>query len=151
MDVKYFQFEFDFVEEKMRCIPMVVRFKLDACGIKLKLAEWSRLNKEERKKLAEMPIEAPEELFAYRSYLKDLVFASTGSQATELVGTNDSWAISTRIPENLIVKLNQLNRSISLEKWKGLTDLERFALIKLAQSSHENKNLPKALKEFEVL
>jgi hypothetical protein len=151
MDVKYFEFENDFVEEKMRCIPMVVRFKLDACGIKLKLTEWSRMNQDERQLLAEMPIGTNDELLTYRNYLDGLVFAKTGSQATALADRNDSWAISDKIPDNLIAKLNQLNWSISLEKWKRLTDLQRFALIKLAQSSQENKNLPRALKEFEVL
>ena len=46
----YFNFEEDFVENNVRCIPMIVRFKLDACGIKLKLSEWSKMVIEERKK-----------------------------------------------------------------------------------------------------
>ena len=37
-----FVFEEDFVEENVRCIPMTVRFKMDAAGIKLKLAESTR-------------------------------------------------------------------------------------------------------------
>ncbi|MEO6674638.1 MAG: nitrate reductase associated protein, partial [Ginsengibacter sp.] len=49
VDKGSFKFEEDFVEEGVRCIPMVVRFKLDACGIKLKLSEWSTLIFEERK------------------------------------------------------------------------------------------------------
>ncbi|WP_353849846.1 nitrate reductase associated protein, partial [Hydrotalea sp.] len=31
--IEYFQFEEDFVEENVRCIPMIVRFKMDAVGI----------------------------------------------------------------------------------------------------------------------
>jgi hypothetical protein len=44
----YFRFEEDFVEDNVRCIPMIARFKLDTCGVKLKLAEWSRMSVEER-------------------------------------------------------------------------------------------------------
>ena len=51
----YFKFEGDFVEENIRCIPMCVRFKLDACGIKLQLREWSKMSIIERNSLAEMP------------------------------------------------------------------------------------------------
>ena len=39
--IEYFNFEEDFVEKNIRCIPMIVRFKMDKAGIKLKLAEWS--------------------------------------------------------------------------------------------------------------
>ena len=32
--------------------------------------------------------------------------------------------------------------------WGGLNELQRFALVKLAQSGHEHRNLPLALAEF---
>lgn len=32
----YFQFEADFIQT-LRCIPLSVRYKLDTCGVKLKL------------------------------------------------------------------------------------------------------------------
>jgi len=44
----YFQFEKDFVEDGIRCIPMMVRFKLDACGIKLRLKEWSKFSPDKK-------------------------------------------------------------------------------------------------------
>ncbi|MEN9210118.1 MAG: nitrate reductase associated protein [Thermostichus sp. DG02_2_bins_29] len=37
---------------------------------------------------------------------------------------------------------------ISLDFWKNLEDLQRFALIKLSRSNHENKNFLPALQEF---
>lgn len=39
----FFQFESDFVAT-LRCIPMIVRFKLDLCGVKLSLKAWSRFD-----------------------------------------------------------------------------------------------------------
>ena len=44
----FFEFEADFVDS-WRCIPMQVRYKLDTCGIKLKLAEWNQMNQTNRK------------------------------------------------------------------------------------------------------
>jgi hypothetical protein len=151
MDVTYFKFENDFVEENIRCIPMIVRFKLDVCGIKLKLSEWSRMNKKEREMLAELPMDTREEIFYYRAYLKDLIFARTGSQATELTAINTTWATTNDIPEDVVNNVSRYSGSLSLMQWQQLTDLQRFALIKLSQSSHEHKNLPKALREFELL
>ena len=53
--IEYFNFEEDFVEKNIRCIPMIVRFKMDKAGIKLKLAEWSKFNAGERIELAVKP------------------------------------------------------------------------------------------------
>jgi hypothetical protein len=41
--------------------------------------------------------------------------------------------------------------SLSLEQWETLTPLQRFALIKLGQPSHESHNFLPALREFELL
>lgn len=38
----FFAFEADFVVS-LGCIPMRVRYKLDTCGIKLKLPQWHQL------------------------------------------------------------------------------------------------------------
>src|SRR5688500_18085645 len=93
IEKNYFQFEEDFVEDNVRCIPMIARFKLDACGIKLKLAEWCKMNTEERENLATLPCSTIEEIIEYRFYLKDLILKRTGNEATELpVLQNPAWA-----------------------------------------------------------
>ena len=71
--IEYFNFEEDFIEKNVRCIPMIVRFKMDAAGIKLKLAEWSKFKTEERIELAVMSAATDEELFLYYSHLSQLV------------------------------------------------------------------------------
>jgi hypothetical protein len=38
-----FEFELDFVRT-LRCVPMIVRFKLDTCGVKLSLTHWNRFD-----------------------------------------------------------------------------------------------------------
>ena len=149
--MQYFKFEEDFVEDNVRCIPMIVRFKLDACGIKLKLSEWCKMSADQRTCLADLACDATTEISTYREYLRQLIRALTNEDATELkVDHNPQWAQLTEVPMILTQKVNELNLSLSLSQWKGLTTLERFALVKLSAVSHENKNFPKAMREFNL-
>jgi len=144
----HFRFEEDFVEEGMRCIPMIVRFKLDLCGIKLKLAEWSRMNDPERHFLAELACESNEEILVYRSWLQMTIYKRTGTRATDLqVDTTPSWKLIA-IPAMVSEKLEELQLTLNSYQWQSFTDLQRFALVKLSRPGHENRNFPIALKEF---
>ena len=87
--VEYFDFEEDFVEKNIRCIPMIVRFKMDAAGIKLKLSEWSLFSKEERIQLAKKACSNLAEAEIYHSYLSGLIKKYTDDEATSL-GINKS-------------------------------------------------------------
>ena len=40
---------------------------------------------------------------------------------------------------------------ITASEWKSLSDLQRFALLKLCKEGHESKNFPKAIREFGLL
>ncbi|GCD54512.1 hypothetical protein NBRC3188_3209 [Acetobacter pasteurianus NBRC 3188] len=42
-----FNFEMDFATS-LRCIPMIVRMKLDLCGVKLSLRQWCRFTRQEQ-------------------------------------------------------------------------------------------------------
>jgi hypothetical protein len=151
MKVQYFKFEEDFVEDKVRCIPMIVRFKLDACGIKLKLVEWCKMSTDQRMFLADLPCETPIEISAYGEYLRQLIKSITCQDPTDLkVDQNPQWAQLSEIPSILIEKVKEFNLSLSLAQWKGLDTLQRFALLKLSSASHENKNFPKAMREFNL-
>jgi hypothetical protein len=152
IEKNYFQFEEDFVEDNVRCIPMIARFKLDACGIKLKLSEWCKMNTEERENLASLPCSTVEEIIEYRFYLKELILKRTGNEATELpVLQNPAWSLLDEIPFPLQEKLQEFNWTLPQEKWSKLSDLQRFALLKLSYPSHENRNFPRAMKEFELV
>jgi hypothetical protein len=148
----YFAFEADFTEDNIRCIPMIVRFKLDACGIKLKLKEWSKMTVEERENLAVLPCESTIEQNSYREYLKRVIYHHTGDLATEIpVMEKPIWAVVDEIPYPVQEKLTQFDWSISAQKWKELSDLQRFALLKLSYPGHENRNFPRAVREFNLL
>jgi len=147
--VEYFHFEQDFMEDNIRCIPMIVRFKLDACGIKLKLKEWSKMTVDEREQLALLPIDSSVDLDVYRAYLQRIVHSHTGESTTILpINGHNYWSSVDVIPSVLEEKLEESRMSISITQWKSLTILQRFALLKLTRPGHENRNFPKAMKEF---
>lgn len=149
--IEYFDFEEDFVEENIRCIPMIVRFKLDKAGIKLKLAEWAKLNTEEKLQLALMPFDSNEEIRNYREWLTERIRLRTGNEATALpVEEHPAWQNRHRIPDELAAECRKRGKTITEDQWRSLTDLQRFALLKLSRPGHENRNLPIALKEFGI-
>ncbi|NJM70676.1 MAG: nitrate reductase maturation protein NarM [Scytonema sp. RU_4_4] len=147
----FFEFEADFVDS-LRCIPMQVRQKLDTCGIKLKLSDWSHLTKAEREALVELPCSTEAEIQTYREYLQNLILQRTGTPAAELpVEPYPAWLDAKTVPTNLQEKAREFGAMLSSQQWAELTSLQRFALIKLSRPSHENQNFPKALKEFHLL
>lgn len=149
VETVFFNFEEDFVEDNVRCIPMIVRFKLDACGIKLKLHEWCKLSLSERTRLAHMPCSTPQQMNQYRNGLKFLVTKYTGAQATLLtVEQEPAWANTQLLPGMLLDKLGEFNWQLNLQQWCTITTLQRFVLLKLCKPGHENKNFPKAYIEF---
>jgi hypothetical protein len=130
---------------------MAVRLKLDTCGIKLKLSEWNKFSHEQRKVLVEMPCQTDKEVQAYREHLQQLVLASTGHLPTELtIEPHPEWVNNTVIPSSVQEQTKTLNVTFTLDQWAKLTPLQRFALIKLSHSDHENHNFLPALKEFHL-
>ena len=144
----FFQFEMDFASS-LRCIPMRVRYKLDLCGIKLKLPQWNQFSTEDRQKLLGLPCQTPEEVQTYRQTLQRLVKDVTGEIATDLpVEAHPDWENDSKIPDSVDQKAREMKVSLTVEQWSKLTPIQRFALIKLSRSSHENKNFVPALEEF---
>jgi hypothetical protein len=147
--VEYFNFEEDFVENNIRCIPMIVRFKMDKAGIKLKLEEWSKFNVRERIELATKPCRDESEANLYHIHLAWLIKRYTGDDATILsVDHFPGWTGGNDIPVVLQEKASEFGWSVSSKQWNGLTDLQRYSLLKLCRAGHESKNFPKAMKEF---
>jgi len=147
----FFEFEADFVEA-LRCIPMQVRLKLDTCGIKLKLQDWNHFTQAERQTIVELPCWTNAEILAYREQLNQIVIKHTGKPGTDLpVDENPPWMDAANVPESVTEKAQEMGVTITLEQWASLQPLQRFALIKLSRSSHENKNFLPAVREFHLI
>ncbi|GGH03158.1 MULTISPECIES: nitrate reductase associated protein [Pedobacter] len=150
--IEYFKFEEDFIEENVRCIPMIVRFKMDAAGIKLKLVEWSKFHPSEKIRLALLPVSAQEQTDKYRQFLIGLITKYTGNQATTLaIDPLPDWGNLHQIPLILQEKSEEFQFKLSIMQWRKLTNIQRFALLKLCRPGHENKNFQKAIIEFGLL
>ncbi len=145
----FFLFEEDFVQANVRCIPMIVRFKMDAVGIKLPLEVWCKFSVEERKWLAHGQCSSDYEKTVYHLHLNNMVLKYTGTASIKLtINPTPLWANLYHVPEALQQKAAEFNWVIPVNKWALLTSLQRFALLKLFSPGHENKNFPKAMKEF---
>jgi hypothetical protein len=134
-----FQFEQDFVAD-WRCIPMVVRYRLDTCGLKLKLAHWHALSLGQRQWLVDTPCDTLELQKQYTLQLQAWVMEQTG-QPIGTIAVEPVWLQDQVVPPDLAA-------TITLSQWQRLTPLQRFALIKLSRPGHEHRNLPLALREF---
>lgn len=147
----FFEFEQDFVGS-LRCIPIVVRHRLDTCGVKLKLEAWNKFSQSDRLALVEWPCDAPEEIETYREQLQALITKKTGAPAKTLaIAPLPDWQNLQAIPAAVVEKFQQQQIPLSLQQWTQLSELQRFALIKLSRSSHENNNFLPAVREFALI
>jgi hypothetical protein len=147
----FFQFEADFVDS-LRCIPMQVRCKLDTCGIKLKLSDWNQMTTTERQALVELPCITETEIQFYGEYIQEIIIQHTGIPAAKVpIDPHPEWLNSGAIPPSVEEKAQEIGVVLTGQKWADLRPLQRFALIKLSRSGHENKNLPRAIAEFNLL
>lgn len=144
-----FAFEQDFAGS-LRCIPMIVRFKLDLSGVKLTLRQWSRFDRATRGALVSAPWRTPEEITAYRDLLVDAIVAQADEPVKLLeVEPNPAWREIAQVAAQVVTWAAQRGLSSPLDaQWQALSDLQRFALIKLSRPGHDNDNFYPALVEF---
>ena len=146
-----FDFEKDFAGS-LRCIPMAVRLKLDLIGIKLSLRQWSRLDQRQRASLLEIRCDGPTDQAAMVAMIEDWVTASGGAIDRIDPADGSAWSNTDGVAEVVIVQANKKQVPVPApDRWRALTDQQRFALIKLTRPGHENQNFVPAMREFGLL
>lgn len=81
--------------------------------------------------------------------LCSLISGRTGVRATEIpVPENPPWSRTDAVPPAVRQKSLETGYNLLLGQWQKLSDLQRFALVKLSSPGHENKNFPRAMTEF---
>jgi hypothetical protein len=146
-DATVFEFESD-SERTLDYIPMCVRMKLDLCGLKLSLAQWTGLPLAVRQIVLEARCQAGPEIRRVRRYLELIVHAFGPGALASAPCDPKAWRGSGRPPAAVVAALDALGHpGLDAAAWAALNDLQRFALTKLARPGH-TRNLPAALEEF---
>ncbi|MFZ4557564.1 MAG: nitrate reductase associated protein, partial [Pseudanabaena sp.] len=111
--LQFFEFEAEFVDS-LRCIPMQVRYKLDTCGIKLKLQHWHSFSTLQRQTLIDLPCETADEIKIYRENLRSQVFQNLNTYPNDLpVDANPDWFQVQSIPSCVLEQLQELEIAIA--------------------------------------
>ena len=143
-----FAFEADF-KGNWRCIPLCVRRKLDLSGIKLKLRHWLALDQGERQVLVDWP-DGAHDLHGFADHLKQRTASLADGPVGELsIPRLPPWRQS-QPPAGLAATVDAMGQAMNPEQWRQLSELERFALCKLARPGHDHHNLAPALAEFGI-
>ena len=141
-----FAFEQDFIGN-WRCIPLCVRRKLDLCGVKLKLNHWLLLSKDQRQTLVDWP-DGADALGQLRQHLRDCTRTMADGMAKDLPPVSSApWQQVEVLPDAVQEAATARGVLLSLEQWARLSELDRFALCKLARPGHDHHNLEAAFNE----
>jgi hypothetical protein len=142
-----FDFESD-SERTLNYIPMCVRMKLDLCGVKMSLAQWSSLPLAVRQIVLEARCQFDPEIRRVRHYLEFIVDAFGLGPLASVRCDPQAWRGCGQAPVSVGAAMAEFGYpSIGAAAWRALNDLQRFALIKLARPGH-TRHLRAALGEF---
>jgi hypothetical protein len=138
-----------FMERTLEYMPLSVRMKLDLCGFKLSLLQWCALPLSARQAIFDMDCGEPHEIQQLRRYLESSADAYQLGPLVPQQCDRRTWGAQARMPSELASAIHELGLSVpGRAAWSGLSDLQRFVLIKLAQRAHK---LQAALEEFGLL
>lgn len=147
-----FQFEKDFAGA-LYCIPMVVRRKLDLCGVKVSLKQWNKFALDEREHMVVQSCESASEIDAYGRYVVNVIENRTHEPAQLLErDAGAEWNDAKSVPQR--VSAYSIERGVeapTLAQWAALTPLQRFAIFKLTRPGHSNENFVPAMREFGLI
>jgi len=143
-----FAFEGD-MHVSLSCVPLVVRRKLDLAALKISLAGWQALSREERLALCHLPVDTDPDLAVYVEVFRGFA-ARAGVPLTPLPAADPTaWSL-----RGLLARLGErLGAAAELDATRlaALTEEERYALFKLAEPTRAPDKLRAALIELGLL
>ena len=133
----YLRFPFEDGAETLEYMALSMRRKLDLVALKIGLKGWQAMTHAERLALSHLPVGTDDERAAFVHVLRG--FAERAGARLETVDAVDARAWSKeRVPGAV-----RARRDISLDAWAGLSDEERYVLLRLA----ERQTMPEQLRE----
>jgi hypothetical protein len=147
----FFAFESE-QERSLTLVPMAARMKLDTCGVKPSLKQWRQLPLEVRQSFLEQRCDCPEDVAAYRQALVSAILRYAGESPATLGDPGQpDWEDLTCVPQQLVEPSSNAGVAPpTLDQWRRLTRLQRFALLKLTRKEHPSANFLPAVREFNL-
>jgi hypothetical protein len=148
---KRFEFEGD-IHDSLACVPLTVRRKLDLAALKISLAGWQQLARDERLCLCHLGVDSADEIAVYREVMQ--AFCARRSVALKDI---DDPAVTSRPwnapvpPAALRARTGELGAALDDEAWSKLDEESRYALVKLADPKRTPEKLAAALGELGLL
>lgn len=148
---KRFAFEGE-IHTSLSCVPLTVRRKLDLAGLKVSLAGWQQLAREERLCLCHLPVATPDDLAVYREVLlgfcsrRDVACKPLQDPQVDARAWNDE-----AVPTPLRARAQALHCDLDDQRWAQLDEESRYALVKLADPKRDPDKLKAALIELGLL
>jgi hypothetical protein len=144
-------YRFESIEAtSLALIPLVIRYRLDQCAIKLHLQQWQQFSQTERAHLLHMAFTSTDDTAAWAEQLTAFVQRRCNVAPDRLVEASlPDWQNLDRWPATILERCTQLRLPLpALSAWQHLTPQHRHALCKIARSRHEYLLLEAALQEF---
>ena len=146
--LRKFRFEAD-IYNSLNCLPIAVRRKMDRTGVKMSLAQWQALTRQERLAICHLPAESDEEMEVLTEFVNQAVAARSGSAPGVLAADKRKLAEPpAEPPARLVERAHALGFELAQADWDGLDDDARYALVKLGDGADAGQNLQAALTEL---
>ncbi|HWL84973.1 MAG TPA: nitrate reductase associated protein [Polyangiaceae bacterium] len=148
---KRFAFEGN-VHQVLDCVPVSVRRKLDLAGLKISLAGWQTLPREERLALCHLPVDQDWEIEVYREVFRGFA-ARANVPLSPLPGeaSNRARWNASRPPELVQTRLDALGCALDPERWARLDEESKYALVKMAEPARDPKKFGWVLEELGLI
>ena len=144
-----FNFESDYAKT-LCCMPMLVRYRLDECRIKLSLQDWQSLDLATRKRLITEDLDPLGGKRRYRHLLVQAIVHQAKTRVVRMPASQEELEWNCLyLPDR--VRQAAVDKALRLDgprAWSELNALQRFTLFKLTRPGHRNRNFPLALREF---
>jgi hypothetical protein len=145
---KPFAFEGE-VHQSLSCVPLTVRRKLDVAGLKISLAGWQVLSREERLALCHLPIDSEGEVAVYQEVMRGFC-ARHGVELKPLTDVQEhgrTWNADD-VPAPVLDRLREVGGTLPVAAWRALDEESRYALLKLADPKQAVAKFRAALGEL---
>ncbi len=132
--------------ETLEFMPLAVRYRLDLVGMKLSLAAWQALPRDEREALCALPVETDAQRAAYAARVERDGHVA-GVPASRIAPTDHPWA-SDVARGAVIERARELGATVDPARWQGLDDARRYVIHRLCSPVKDEAKFLAALAEF---